>query len=104
MAGADERVRGEPVVRCPTEAIARRPTSTSRGSTRASSGPCSRPAARDTTAECVAKRELAKALSSCWILANALVDARHHRVKSARRQQPGAVNFYTVRSDDYGRL
>jgi len=35
---------GEPVVRCPT-AIARRPTSTSRGSTCASSGPCSPPAA-----------------------------------------------------------
>lgn len=34
--------RGEPVARCPTEAIARRPTSTSRGSTCASSGPYSR--------------------------------------------------------------
>jgi len=30
--------RGEPVVRCPTDAIARRPTSTSRGSPCASSG------------------------------------------------------------------
>jgi len=35
--------RGEPVVRCSTEAIARRPTSTSHGSTCASSAPCSRP-------------------------------------------------------------
>ena len=50
-----DRKRGEPVVRCPTEAIARRPTSTSRGSTCASSRPCSRPAARGTTAECVAE-------------------------------------------------
>ena len=47
--------RGEPVVRCPTEAIARRPTSTSRGSTRASSGLCSRPPARGTTTESVAR-------------------------------------------------
>jgi hypothetical protein len=44
---------GEPVVRCPTEAIARHRTSTPRGSTCASSGPCSRPAARVATAECV---------------------------------------------------
>ena len=53
--GAGARFRGEPVVRCPTEAIAGRPTSTSRGSTCASSGPCSRRPARGTTAECVAK-------------------------------------------------
>jgi hypothetical protein len=37
-------------------AIARRPTSTSGDSTCASSGACNRPAARDTAAECVAKR------------------------------------------------
>ena len=48
------RNRGEPVVRRPTEAIARRPTATSRGSTCASSGPCSRPPAHGRTAECVA--------------------------------------------------
>ena len=48
--------RGEPIARCPT-AIARRATSTLRGSTCASSGPCSRPAARDTAAECVALRK-----------------------------------------------
>jgi hypothetical protein len=47
-------LHGEPVVRCPPEAIARRRTSTSRGSTCASSGPCCRAATRDTTAECVA--------------------------------------------------
>ena len=50
---ADDRFRGEPIVRCSIEAIARPPTSTSRGSTCASSGPCSRPPARGTTAECV---------------------------------------------------
>jgi hypothetical protein len=54
--GAGERSRGEPVVKRPSEAIARRPKSTSRGSTCASSGPCSRPAAHGTTAVCVAKR------------------------------------------------
>ena len=48
--------RGAPVVRWPTESVARRPTWTPRGSTCESSGPCSRPAARDTTAGCVAKR------------------------------------------------
>ena len=53
----DYRNRGEPVVRSPTEAIARRPTATSRGSTCASSGPCSRPPARGTTAECVANQQ-----------------------------------------------
>jgi len=53
------RKRGEPVVRCSREAIVRRPTSTSRGSTRASSGPCSRPAARGTAAESVANHSLA---------------------------------------------
>jgi hypothetical protein len=52
-----DRKRGEPVVRSPTDAIARRPTSTSRGSTCASCGPCSRPGARDTTAECVANQK-----------------------------------------------
>jgi hypothetical protein len=46
--------RGGPIVRRPTKAIVRRPTVTSRGSTCASSGPCSRPPARGTTAECVA--------------------------------------------------
>ena len=49
------RNRGEPVVRSSTEAIARRPTATSRGSTCASSGPCSRPPAHGRTAECVAE-------------------------------------------------
>ena len=53
---AGDCLRGEPVVRCPTEAIARRPTTSSRGSTCASSGPCSRPPALGPTAECVAKR------------------------------------------------
>ena len=37
-----DRVRGEPVVRSPTKAIARRPTATSRGSACASSGPSNR--------------------------------------------------------------
>jgi hypothetical protein len=50
------RFRGEPVVRCPIEAIVRRPTSISRGSTCASSGLCSRPPAHGPTAECVALR------------------------------------------------
>ena len=68
-----DRNRGEPAVRCPTEAIARRPTSTSRGSTCASSGPCSRPRARGTTAECVAKHKPAPTPSECWIVAVALV-------------------------------
>ena len=44
--GTDAPFRGEPVVGSPTEAIARRPTATSRGSTCASSGRCSRPPAR----------------------------------------------------------
>jgi hypothetical protein len=52
--------RGEPVVRRPSEAIARRPTSTSPRSTRASSGPCSRPAAHGTTAVGVANRSHAQ--------------------------------------------
>jgi hypothetical protein len=51
--------RGEPVVRSPTEAIARRPTARSRGSTCASSGRCSRPPARGTTGERVANRSRA---------------------------------------------
>jgi hypothetical protein len=38
-------MRGQPIVRRPTKAIARRPTATSRGSTCASSEQCSRPPA-----------------------------------------------------------
>ena len=53
----DYRNRGEPVVRSPTEARARRPTSTSRGSTCASSGPCGRPPAHGRTAECEANQQ-----------------------------------------------
>ena len=59
LAPVGYRERGEPVVRSPTKAMARRPTATSRGSTCASSGPCSRPPARGTTAECVAKHKSA---------------------------------------------
>jgi hypothetical protein len=54
---AGESFRGEPVVRSPTEAIAGRPRSARRGSTCASSGPCSRPPVRGATAECVANRQ-----------------------------------------------
>ena len=57
--GAGGSIRGEPVVRSPTEAIARRPTARSRGSTCASSGRCSRPPARGTTGERVANRSRA---------------------------------------------
>ena len=49
----DNSGRGERVVRCPTEAVPRRPTSTSGGSTCASSGPCNRPAVSGPTVECV---------------------------------------------------
>ncbi len=42
-AGPDDSDRCEPVVRCATEAITRRPSSASRGSVCASSGRCSRP-------------------------------------------------------------
>jgi len=55
----DDPDRGEPVVRSPTEAIARRPTARSRGSTCSSSGRCSRPPARGTTGERVANRSRA---------------------------------------------
>jgi hypothetical protein len=48
--------RGKPAARRPAKAVARSPTSTSGGATCASSGPCSRPPAGGTTAECVAKR------------------------------------------------
>ena len=54
---ADDRLRGERVVRCSTGAVARRPTSASRGSTCASSGLCSRQPARGLTTECVALQQ-----------------------------------------------
>jgi hypothetical protein len=50
-------VRGVRVVRCPPEATARRPTATSRRSTCASSGRCSRPPAHGGTAECEALQQ-----------------------------------------------
>jgi hypothetical protein len=46
VAMGDARFRGKPVGKCRREAMARRPMSTSRFSTCASSGPCSRPPAR----------------------------------------------------------
>ena len=49
-------MRGKPGVSCPIKAVARRLPSASRGSACASSGVCSRPAARGKTSECVAKR------------------------------------------------
>jgi len=51
------RNRGEPVVKCPAEAIARRPTSTWRGPTCGSSGRCSRPPARGPASEYVALQQ-----------------------------------------------
>jgi hypothetical protein len=54
VASAHGWCRGEPIVIRPTKAIARRTTAPSRGSTCASSGRCSRPPARGTTAESVA--------------------------------------------------
>ena len=53
----DCRNRGEPVVKCPAEAIARRPTSTWRGPTCGSSGRCSRPPARGPASEYVALQQ-----------------------------------------------
>jgi hypothetical protein len=84
---------GEPVVRCPTEAIAGRPTSTRRGSTCASSGASSRPLARGATAECVAKR---------WLTVRAAGRLERRQLDRELRGVPpsGAV----VGADAHGRL